>query len=229
MIVSHRHRFIFLKTKKTAGSSIEYALAEICGDHDIITPASRDEEPVRAGRGAQNYRLAWHRRSPVASARALFAKSPDRYLGFYNHMPARRVRALLGEEVWRGYYKFAFERNPWDRQVSLYFWRYPDAAARPSFRDFILNPRWRRTVPNFDIYGIQGTIAVDFVGRYESLEDDLCGVFERLGIESEPNLPRLKSGTRKGARDYRGFYDDETRALVGTWYAREIEAFGYEF
>ena len=38
MIVSHKHKFIFLKTKKTAGTSIELALTKLCGDDDIITP-----------------------------------------------------------------------------------------------------------------------------------------------------------------------------------------------
>jgi hypothetical protein len=38
MIVSHRHRFIFIKTHKTAGSSMEMALAPLCGPDDIVTP-----------------------------------------------------------------------------------------------------------------------------------------------------------------------------------------------
>ena len=57
MIVSHAHKFVFLKTKKTAGTSIELALSTLCGDDDIITPLTEIDEAQRAsGRGAQNWR-----------------------------------------------------------------------------------------------------------------------------------------------------------------------------
>ena len=42
MIVSHKHKFIFFKTRKTAGSSIQVALAKHCGEDDIITGQYRD-------------------------------------------------------------------------------------------------------------------------------------------------------------------------------------------
>jgi hypothetical protein len=38
MIVSHKYKFIFLKTKKTAGTSIEISLSRYCDEDDIITP-----------------------------------------------------------------------------------------------------------------------------------------------------------------------------------------------
>jgi len=58
MIVSHEHKFIFLKTKKTAGTSIELALTELCGPQDVITPLTEIDEARRTnGRGPQNWRL----------------------------------------------------------------------------------------------------------------------------------------------------------------------------
>ena len=38
MIISHRHRFIYVKARKVAGTSVEVALAKHCGDADIVTP-----------------------------------------------------------------------------------------------------------------------------------------------------------------------------------------------
>jgi hypothetical protein len=73
MILSHEHKFIFLRTKKTAGTSIELALSELCGPDDIITPLTREDEARRTGRrGAQNWRLHSWWKSPRLMKRAWF-------------------------------------------------------------------------------------------------------------------------------------------------------------
>ena len=58
MIVSHKHKFIFIKTVKTAGTSLEVALSEFCGSKDIITKIAPDDEEYRKSLGylgPQNY------------------------------------------------------------------------------------------------------------------------------------------------------------------------------
>lgn len=58
MIISHKHKFIFVKTRKTAGTSVEIALSRHLGPDDIITPISPDDEKLRAERcdlGPQHY------------------------------------------------------------------------------------------------------------------------------------------------------------------------------
>ena len=61
MIISHKHKFIFIKTRKTAGTSLEIALGSICGESDIITRLSDTEEQYRRSlgfRGKQNENIA---------------------------------------------------------------------------------------------------------------------------------------------------------------------------
>ena len=58
MIISHSRKFIFVKTYKTAGSSLEIALSKYCAKGDILTPLDGEEEDKRrelSGLGAQNY------------------------------------------------------------------------------------------------------------------------------------------------------------------------------
>ncbi|MEM7193183.1 MAG: hypothetical protein AAF405_10065, partial [Pseudomonadota bacterium] len=68
MIISHKHKFIFLKTKKTAGTSVELALSQICGESDVITPLAAADEALRAdGLRAQNWERHgwWQSRRPL--------------------------------------------------------------------------------------------------------------------------------------------------------------------
>ena len=40
MIISHSHKFIFIKSEKTAGTSVEAALSEYCSGEDVVTSRS---------------------------------------------------------------------------------------------------------------------------------------------------------------------------------------------
>ncbi len=232
MIISHEHKFIFLRTRKTASTTLEIALSQVCGPDDVITRMSAEEEATRAARGGRNAQNWLPEGVKVGRLRRLYGRMVGRKVigrGIYSHMPAVEARALVSDDVWNSYFKFSVERNPWDRQVSLYFWRYPDTAKRPSFRRFITNPLWRKTVDNFAIYSIDGKIIADHVMRYDRLGEDFAETLQRIGIADVPTLGHAKATTRTSRADYRTFYDDETRAIVGRWYAREIAAFGFEF
>jgi hypothetical protein len=225
MIASHRHRFIFLKTSKTAGTSVELALSELCGESDVITPLVPSDETLRRGRGPQHY-VRVERHDPVRRHDGLIV--PDTSYDFYNHIPAARVREYFPAEIWKTYYKFAFERNPWDRQVSHYYWHYHYLGVQlPPFEVYLQMPEARRR--NFDIYSIGGCIAVDFVGRYEQLTTDLQTVVERLGLDGSLTLPLAKKGPRPSEDSYRRYYTPDTRDMLAEWYASEIDAFGYAF
>ncbi|HXG79734.1 MAG TPA: sulfotransferase family 2 domain-containing protein [Methyloceanibacter sp.] len=229
MIISHAHKFIFLKTKKTAGTSIELALSSLCGPDDIITPLAAADEALRSGgRGAQNWRLHGWWGSPRPFWKRRFFKTNAEDYGFYNHIPAERAKALIDRKIWRSYFKFAFDRNPWDRQVSWYHHHFRKKSAPPSFADFIRSDK-RARIDNYDIYAIGGDVAVDFVGRYETLAADLKQALAEVGLTFEGELPRAKGGFRRDSRPYREYYDEDTRAIVGDWYEREIKLLGYVF
>ena len=219
MILSLEHKFIFLRTKKTAGTSIELALSDLCGPDDVITPLTREDEARRAGRrGAQNWRLHSWWKSPRLLKSAWFKFSAKDY-GFYNHMKAEEMRAHIDPAVWRSYFKFAFERNPWDRQVSLYYHRYREESDRPNFATFIHKDK-KAHINNFGVYSIDGNLAVDFLGRFETLEKDLRFALEHVGLSTAEALPDAKTRFRPGSVPYRDHYDEETRNIVTDWYAR---------
>ncbi len=229
MILSHAHRFIYIKTYKTASTSIEIALSRICGPDDVITPARPDLQALREDPQARNYRLD-HPLVPKRPLLKRLLRRPERLyhpsVGFYEHMPAWRVRAYVGEQVWNDYFKFTFERNPWDRQVSWYHYKAVRRNKGLSFEQFLADRR-RAYVENYDLYSQDGTPIVNFVGRYEFLVDDFRNVAERLGLLGQIMLPYANKSERD--QEYRSFYTPPTKALVEGWYQREIRLLDYAF
>jgi len=227
MIVSHRHRFIFLKTKKTAGTSIELALSALCDRDDIITPlAQPEDEPLRRGLAPQN----WRRRGLVPAAYRGMAEVFNlsrKVFDFHEHIKAEKARRFLGERVWNSYFKFAVERNPWDRQVSYWQFKMRKIGAKPmTLAEF--QQMDYANLSSANIYTIDGAMAVDHLARYEHLGADLAAVLEHLGIDAKLDLPKAKGEYRR-VGDYRAQYDDATRDWVARTYASEIALCGYRF
>ncbi len=71
-----------------------------------------------------------------------------------------------------------------------------------------------------------GEVAIDFVGRYEKLDNDFAQVAHEIGLPPEIMLPRLQAAPKSVHADY---YMSETRALMGERYARDIDLFEYRF
>jgi hypothetical protein len=215
VIVSHEHGFVFMKTRKTAGTSVEIALSRVCGDDDVITPVTDDDELLRrarGGRGPQHY-----------------LEPPNLERKAFNHMPVSMVRKMLGRQQFESYFSFAIERNPWDAVVSLFHWRYRDAEPG-SFREYVHSDAVETfATKNQRIYRIKGEVAVTRVLRYESLADELAAVWKELDLPGDPELPHAKSGTRPRGPSYRSYYDDMSRDRVATLFALPISELGYEF
>ena len=231
MIISHKYKFIFLKTQKTAGTSIEIALSKFCGTDDIITPISPiEDEKFRENLGypgPQNY-LA-----PITDYRIpdilKWLKAGKRKYRFFNHMPAKEVKKLIGKKIWNNYYKFCFERNPWDRVISKYYWRFRN-KQRPTLSTFIYSDKILTLKKRgFWLYTIDGEIAVDKVCRYEYINEELEKIRTMLGIPGKLELPDAKSGFRKDKRHYRDILNEEEKEKIAEIFNDEINLFGYEF
>ena len=230
MIVSHEHKFIFIKTRKTAGTSIEIGLSKYCGPQDVITPIGKDEE-IRESmgfHGSQNTIL------PIYQYRKWdlwnFLKGGG-FAHHFNHTPAKLMRKRLGGVVFDNYLKFCGVRNPWDMAVSLYNWEVfgPKRGidSDTSFGEFLYR-RPRELLTNSSIFMSEGKVLVDDFVKFESLESDLQRISEKIGL-GEIELPRAKSGFNKEKRHYSLYYDDENVEFIRRICNIEIELFGYEF
>lgn len=224
MIVSHRHQFVFVRSTKTAATSIEIALSEHCGPDDIITKISAEDEVTRQElgfRGPQHSTIPFHRYTPRMAAGSILKR---RRPNFFNHMPAEAIQRALGPTVWNSYFKFSIERNPYDKAISRYWWTTRDQEPRPPLVEFL---RGGPKLSNWPIYTIDDEVAVDRMLRFEHLQDELIDIGELIGIDIHLPERRAKGSYRKDRRPYTDVIDPASRALIEDACAHELKTFGY--
>lgn len=248
MLISHKHRFIFIKTGKVGGTSLEMALSKFMGDEDVITPLSWTDEldRYRRGfRGAQNFErpLAALRRPKDisqwlrASLRSSLGDGETALrarMGFprlyRNHMDAASIRAEVGDEIWENYFKFSVERNPWDKTLSQFYWDQKGTKKGLTFRDYVLSGRGLKS--DFERYTINGIVAVDHLVRYDNLYAELSSLSQRLRLASDASEVLRGISAKSGYRNKKeivSHYDAETRRAVDIFCARENRLLGFTF
>lgn len=224
MILSHTHRFVFVKTHKTASTSIEVALGPLAGPDAVITPiGSHPDHHHQHHRGWFNPLIelpSGSARNAVATIRQLAHRRR-----FYHHMEARRIRARMRPARWRDYFSFCFERNPWDKAYSMYRFVVRRGRYQGSFEQFLFDPS--APLSDWGLYAVRNRIIVDRVFRYETLEHDFAEACRMVGLDPPALSVEKFGGLLPGA--YREAYDDRLRDRVAAVFEREIEAFGYEF
>ncbi len=219
MLVSHLHRFIYIKTRKTGGTSVEIYFEPYCCDpaKPYVELHSRDEEETEFG---------------IIGSRGI----PTTDKIWFNHLPASGVKAMLGEELFSSYYKFCVVRNPFDKAVSgFWYWMAPEqrlalrdapfAQVRRTFEQWTLH----HSLPiDRIIYTIDGAPVADRHLRHERLGEDMEELCAHLGLAWEPQrLKHYKSSTRLRGEPFAEYYTAVAAGRVADCFAWELEYFGY--
>ena len=229
MILSHKYKFIFIKTAKTAGTSIEVFLSKLCGPQDVVTPII----PPVEGHQARNYEGLINPVPEIIERPGKFFSALRHTMTtrakFYNHMPAREVKNRVSADVWNGYFKFCVERNPWDKVLSHYHMHAAREAGSLSLDEYLARGRFPMNYFRYmDRSGRK--VIVDRVVRYENLLPELKELFAQLAIPFDGTLrAAAKSEYRVDQRAYQQVFNDEQRKIVEKAFAKEIELHGYRF
>ncbi|MCI0490622.1 MAG: sulfotransferase family protein [Blastocatellia bacterium] len=164
--------------------------------------------------------------------------SPTVREGFrkWKHLPAREIRPRV--EDWESRFKFGFVRNTFDMLVSWFFYQKQDRTQREydrfdSFESWVKSgcpEHWTsRGGPSpflqCEFFMEDDSVIVDFIGRYENLNEDFDHVCRRVGVRPPP-LPELNKSNHN---NYRAYYDEEMIGIVSALFARDLEMFDYRF
>ncbi len=174
-----------------------------------------------------------------SSMRIMLEKMGGRQLkDFDTHVPCSTLKEFTPDKF-NEYFKFAFVRNPWDRLYSMYKftvrrgwcssnvpfskWIHMDAITEAcKFQEPIV-PIQQKPQVNW-IMDSAGNSMVDFIGRFESLNDDFNKICQRLNTTN--NLMNINASPGK---HYKEAYDTTSKKFVERYYEKDIETFKYVF
>lgn len=209
MIAWNPKPFIFVHIPKCAGTSIETALMPFATPHDDWKQLS-DSERLRF------------------------------WLPGKHGLQHSKLRRFEKDFDLKEYFKFALVRNPWDRAISqLEYLR--NTAKAPLFANKTIKEQLhilcttKATIWAQDLSASQvdylvdktGEPCMDFIGRFENLNEDFREICRRLELDSRVELPHVFQSRR--VDHYSKFYDRESRQWVRKRFSTDIETFQYEF
>ena len=209
MLYSVSHRFIFVRYGKAGSQSIRAVL--------------RRYQPFYRKNRYVEYAL-----------RKTAGFWPEKFRIVPVHANAQFIREKIGHEVFDSFFTFGFIRNPWDYAVSQYFYilrrkDHPSHNEVSQFKTFDEFIEWhvvnqKRSMKDFHS-DENGNIIVDFIGKFENLNEDFEYVTQKIGLKGL-TLPHLN---KTNHRDFRTYYTDYSAELIAKHYKEDIAFFGYQF
>lgn len=190
MLISNKYKFIFVKNRKVAGSTVEHLLRPYLGPDDIYTRDGQD-----------------------------------------GHMSSERISYLF-PKVWDDYYKFAIDRNPWDKCVSAYEWHKkikPEKVKDKTFEEYMehypnmLPCDWHNYVDH------NNNLLVDDVFTVEKFNELFDMLRDKFNIDISEEIyynTKLKQVERN---HYSTYYTEKSKAMVELFFRNEIKHFGWEY
>ncbi len=172
---------------------------------------------------------------------------PGIYSTIHTHDSARNGKEVLPADIFKNYFKFAFVRHPLDWMISIFFFFSQNKEQEPhdifrdfkSFDEFI---EFAAAQKKIDCEGInffninlkapqrdfllddQGNWLVDYVGRFENLEEDFAKICQIIGIQ-KVNLPHINKSSH---RHYLKYYTDKTKRQAYYILEEDFKTFNYK-
>jgi hypothetical protein len=208
-VISQKYKCIFIEVPKTGSTSIRAVLGHPKKPHLDIVQTKQELECI--------LQLSY-----------LYDRPDDVW------DPDKPKR--MADSIFEEFLKFGFVRNPWDRTVSLYERKEGiQLSGEMTFEEFVewinyssdtcIHPTRHKNQLDWFVND-EGKVLVDFIGRFERLQDDWKQICGKLAIDAtlphvNPNLSRRKH--------YTEYYSTKTKEMIASKFGVDVEYFGYEF
>ncbi len=164
--------------------------------------------------------------SSIITALRPFATSLNKHYPMVNYIAE-------AQEDLGGYFKFTFVRNPWDWVVSWYFYRKKQYNEDIPFKEWLMDEKSPAYYfgmglafdQSFFIRDNNGDISLDFIGRFENIQEDFNYICSKLNIPFCTLIP----SNQTEHNPYWEYYDDESRDFVGVKFEKDVNSFSYDF
>lgn len=228
MIISHKHKFIFIHIPKCAGTSVTHSLV-----HNLYLESPNKNE--------------WRFNGVNKELAQIFKEHPEEgncdQLNQHEKFYSVKQFFIENELDINEYFKFSFVRNPWSRIVSTFAYGKKMAEESDPWTD------WANHLKDLDFlnftkeYGPEiqlewvseqkiskndlgePDIGLDFIGKNETLQEDFNYICDKIGVHRQ----KIAHVNKNPHKHYTEHYNNETRDIISKKYAKDIEFFGYKF
>ena len=236
-MISHKHKFIFIHIPKTGGTSIERRFVPFAG-HDEHEVSYKHDSAIQMKQKFSQEWKDYFKFSIVRNpwdwlvSRFFWSKQRDT---IKETCSFKKFIVIIGNLEMPDFFFTDCISNMHDKEgvtggktASEINWQYLDGFE--AFKDICDENKSKFLIRSLRsqldmIRDPSENFLVDFVGKIENLQQDFDTICEKIGVDKK----NLRHTTKSNHKNYRQYYDNETRDIVAELYSKDIKYFGYKF